>query len=402
MSILQGYKLRLRIGRQTDRTTVCSFAGPDYESDSAAERWFDLAISEDGFQATGDNPTIPVPTQHGVRGTAYSVGGDRNTQQGSLNMPFFPECAKFLLDLPQVVGDQKEYYTIQEWHDSSIGTGTGAEYIGCVFDGFNMTLNRGASGVVPISLPFFFNQDKELTGSAPSFTRPPADPYSSRGVLIDLVKTTSAFDADNADVESADISVSDGVSVGDHRGSPTESLDGVWTTHTLATAPTVGVNSTLVVRDSDYLDWHRGSPKPDFMVRVGLTYQNPTFKQTATVTITDGGGSQTITVSDVSGLADGDIVMITDGSKFTVATVSNVDAPSDTFDIDDSDCAWTAESVTITNAAIELRMLRLDLSAPGTKTAGGGRATISHGFSAELVAGETELYTYKAANDDNT
>lgn len=403
MAILQGHKLILRIGRQTDRTTVCPFSAPDYESSSAANRWFDLAIDVDGFQALGDNPTIQVPTQHGVRGNAYSIGGDRNTQQGSLSMPFFPECAAFLLGLPAVVSDQKEYYTIEEYHDSGIGSGTGAQYIGCVFDGFSMTLNRGTTGVVSISLPFFFNQDKELTASAPSFTRPATDPYSTRGLMIDLVKTTSSFDTDLTDVESADISVSDGVTVSDHRGSNTDSLDGTWTTHSLATTPTVGVQSTLVVRDSEYLNWHRGSPKPDFMLRVGMGYQNPTYKEDLTgVTLTDSTSTQTVTGVDVSGLAVGDQVLITDGSKFTVSNVSAVDAGLDTFDVDGSDCAFSSAAVTVSNAAVELRILRMDLSSPGAKTVGGGRATVSHGFSAELVAGETTLYTYKAANDDNT
>lgn len=405
MADLQAFTQFVRIGRQSDRTTACPFSAPDKNHASNANRWRDFATLPDGLAGGVSNPVSPFPTQHRTRGALYLVQGNKNFEPGTLTLPLVPENLKFVMDLFATTNDQLDYYTIEEyWTSSLTGGDIGRRLLGCIFTGWSLEASREQNTGLQIQINFFLNQEVAIpAGALPTFTPAPATPgiMKSLGVVIDLVKTTGAFNADIPAIRSISLNFSHNATVSDPRGAATGSLDRVWTRHSLGD-PTLSVNARFRIDDDDYLNWPREEPLASFQLRVGFFNNAGTYNAIETITLVDGGGSQTIAVSDVSGLDDGDVVLIIiDDGRFTVGNVSAVTVGPDSFDIDDADCAFTAEQVAIYNCAMEIRVPRIELTQPGQKAANGTIEEVSHGFSAFLLAGETDLYSTKAYNDDN-
>lgn len=408
MADLQQFSQFIRIGKQSNRTTVCPFAAPQYEDGSHANGWFDIVTAPDGLSGGTSFPQENVPTQHGVRGAAYTAPRDKNLEPGQLTLPLVPESLAFIFALFDPTSEQLSYYTIEEYWSSALGAGSddiGRQLIGCVFDSWSIEWNRESSATPQIQISFYLNQDKAIpNGSVPSFTRAPATPglFDSIACYVDLIKQADTYSADRDAVRSVSLSYQNNVQVSDPRPNTTATLNKTWTRHQLGD-PTMNCSVRLRIDDDEYLDWPREDPKEAFKIRVGFFNSGGSYSDAVgSLSVLQQGTSQTLAVTDVTGLSDNDVVIITDGDQFTVGTVSNVDGGTDEFDLDHSDTAFSSASVEIYNCAAEIEIPRMDLTQPGQKAANGQVEEVTHGFAAVLNAGETSLYTFTGYNDDNS
>lgn len=406
MADLQQFSQFVRIGKQSDRTTVCPFAAPQYEDGSHANGWFDIVTAPDGLSGGTSFPQENVPTQHGVRGAAYTAPRDKNLEPGQLTLPLVPESLAFIFGLFDPTNEQLDYYTIEEyWSSSLTGGDIGRQLIGCIFDSWSIEWNRESSSTPQIQISFFLNQDKAIpTGSVPSFTRAPATPglFDSIACYVDLIKQAATYSADLDAIRSVSLSYQNNAQVSDPRPNTTDSLNKAWTRHQLGD-PTMNCSVRLRIDNDDYLAWPREDPKEAFKIRVGFFNAGGSYSASeSSMTVAQQSSAQTLAVTDVTGLSDNDVVILTDGSKFTVGTVSSVTGVSDEFDLDHSDTSFSSEDIEIYNCAAEIEVPRMDLTQPGQKAANGQVEEVTHGFAATLEAGETALYTFTGYNDDNS
>jgi hypothetical protein len=301
----------------------------------------------------------------------------------------------------------------QYWTGSVVsGSGTGRQLLGCLFKTTGFSVDRNAGQHIEFTFGALANQDIEITSAAPTPTWPTQDPYVGNLVYIDLeaADATGAFTAwtgDNGDVKSFSYNYDNGVEVQRFAPSSTASENLTWT-KAFPGVEKVTMEVVLYFANSDYVDYHRIADARKFRVRMMGVGSNPSFSGVADESLTAGVDVLCTPTGGVSGLANGDVVLLISETEgfHAVGTAGSVSATSGDFEIDTLDItldgSGTNTDLSIQNTAWQIQVHELDLTQAPTIQRDGNAATVTLSLEGILASGQSSLVDVTAYDDDAT
>ncbi len=383
----------------------------------APSSWLYLDPAEGGVTLAGSVESSPLGGEHKYPGARFVLLQGRNRAKGQIAGPLFPEIAGLMCNAAHDLSADNipNYHTLESYWNDTVGASfggetadTGQKLTGILPDGYSFEINRkSAVGVVNFTLDAFLNTEVELESAAPTPTFPAQEPYSSARCLIDLSlgddsDSFAAWSGDAADLVSLGFNYANNGEVYAHRANATAALNAAWTQAALGTR-TLNLTGRLLATSSKYLDLIRHANLRKLRLRCALYGRNPSGSTTSTTTLT-AGTSVVVTVAATTGFAVNDYVALiqSTANKFAVAKVTAIQAgPARlTLDVLDLDMDGGSETITIYNTAVEFKVPTAYVATRSPLVVDGNLRAVDFTAQAVLVAGQTDVATVKAYNDD--
>lgn len=392
----------VRIGKQTDRTTIAS-------------TWIDVAIPADGDAMAFDAEIESLDTEHGSRGILYSAKNAINAEQKTLRTFLFPVCAGTLLDnvFDRDANDEQGFLSMEMWWGDKIGAGQikGSRRYGMVFDSVSVSVDRTGRGAsLEAELSGWINRRSNIpTGeSTPSTTFSTLLPWNTTGVLIDFVvdNAQGSYGGDNTDVRRLTINYNNNGEVENHAdNASTPELDKTWTIHSPG-EETVEVELTVSITDEKYLEPDQSADIIQGSLRVAFTHPKAASNAETTDTLTSGDNDdQTLAtgITTTSGFEAGDVTVIQDtNGDFAILPIDSLVADTSiTYDTDTGGGTGFDSRVTLngtTNGPLTIRNMaggiifdRLDFRGQSAPTRDGAKRVVTLRYEAALAVGESRI-----------
>lgn len=403
MATLREYEVFTRIAPQ-----------PSGRTTEASTGWVDLTLRKGGLSFNPSKVKQDLDSEHRYRGTKHSVFTQRNAEPFTLQTWFFPQSVGTLM---HAVADETSgalgYFHVEHYWDATLGGGSpdiGVELVGCVFDGFSFSIERGnTANAIEVDFTGFQNAYEGIpNGSVPTFTGSAIDPYTSTDAYIDFRgdNTSDTWGGDNGSVRRCGVSYSNNTELRNFRGSSTARLNRSWTDHLVQT-PTLSVEIEVEVDDDKYLQYAEGADLVEGSLRLAFRHPNADVATTSADTITAGAsGTETFTVASATGLAVGDIVFVFDPetSFFTflpidAISVNDLDFDRDAYNSYVSMDGSSGGALVVENRAFGMVVPRMVLESMTPPTPNGAVRTMTLTYTASLQSGETRVLIVHAKND---
>lgn len=413
MAVLDAQQFFLRLGPHDSGTSrTGSAAAPDDTS-------FWVPIAAGGLAITGGRETVDVETEHEDKGIKYSIPGARNSATSSMSTPLFPSRAGLLLDLAtsyEATGLPTYHILDQYWQDDVLGGVTaapnselGRRLIGCLWDGFSLSINRDQIGPVLLETTFYANQNVQLTGTATPVVAstgptgfqswPVEGPYTTGNIFVDFVDSSGNFTGNNTSVQQVTLQFGNAIEVKGFSASSTASLNNTWTQANTGRQTLTG-SVVLYFDNPDYENYARGADIARFKMRIMGFGADPSGS-----TVTTGSYNPTsatsIAVSDETGFAENDWILVDDGVDQVVVMID--DTPTTgalPVAVRSGMPTALGSGATVKNTAWEILVPLMDLTGEPQIGRDGVSTTVTLNFAGRVTVGSTSLVTVSAYNDN--